>query len=282
MASSNGLLFVQSIALKQATFVSASPRREYDHRDERVPIRRVCRNVPRGDRPGPGRCWRSVGWPVTPRRCPISSPRSISRSRPCAHKSRVPSRGKTQACRSCAGCSPRWARPLPRYARSTPSLRGRSASLTLRAADVAPFMLSGHRAFTHTCSSALVRLEVLPSAAPCSVARLARAVGIGLAFSLLSLCLGSYRLPAWVRAFSTAAGPRVAHLRRGARPSTATGSIPGHALFSLVWALPSDPTRLVEIRCSACRMLPRILILVPCHTMARYFGASGFGALSCR
>ena len=48
----------------------------------------------------------------------------------------------------------------------------------------------------------------------------------------------------------------------------------------LIWALPSDPIpSLVEIAALSLQMLPRILIFVHCHTMARYFGANGFGAL---
>jgi hypothetical protein len=55
----------------------------------------------------------------------------------------------------------------------------------------------------------------------------------------------------------------------------------GMAAFSFVlWALPKDPSPfLVEIALLGFQALPRLLVLVHCHAMARYFGSTGFSAL---
>jgi hypothetical protein len=138
--------------------------------------------------------------------------------------------------------------------------------------------------FTHTLLfKPSFGLEVLPERSSLPVwLDLLRAVAIGLGFSLLSFF-------SWILPFASLVGA-FANGTRPERPSLAAWRtalyrnwvIPlGMALFSLlVWALPSDPSSvLVEITVLSLQMLPRILILVHCHTMARYFGANGFGAL---
>jgi hypothetical protein len=138
--------------------------------------------------------------------------------------------------------------------------------------------------FTHTLLfKPSFGLEVLPERSSLPVwLDLLRAVGIGLTFSLISFVSWILPFASLVSAFSNASRPESPRLAAWRTALYRNWIIPlGMALFSLlVWALPSNPSPvLVEITVLSLQMLPRILILIHCHTMARYFGANGFGAL---
>jgi hypothetical protein len=110
-----------------------------------------------------------------------------------------------------------------------------------------------------------------------------RAVGLGVALSLLSFLSWAVPFASLSAAFLAEQG-RAQEARRAAWRSALYRGwvIPcGLALWSLVlWASPAEPSALViELAIIVCQLAPRLLVLVHCHTLARYLGASYGGAL---
>jgi hypothetical protein len=108
-----------------------------------------------------------------------------------------------------------------------------------------------------------------------------RAMAIGLAYSVLEQLSWCVPFVSLLAGFSD--GSRdVSAKRAGWRAALyRTWVIPlGLALHSFtVWALPFAPDEnAVYLLNELTRTVPSLLIFVHCHVMARYFGASGFGA----
>lgn len=112
-----------------------------------------------------------------------------------------------------------------------------------------------------------------------------QAAGIGLALSLVSLVSRGAPFVSLVRAFADASreeDPRTAAIRT---TLYRLWVIPfGMTCYSLMLcALPGPALSsafLQEVSLIGFQALPRVLMLVHFHAMARYFGASGFGALA--
>lgn len=124
-------------------------------------------------------------------------------------------------------------------------------------------------------------VAVLPGALPIEL-DVVRALAIGLVFSALTQLSWALPFASLVSAFSD--GSRPEDPKRAAWRTTLYRMwvLPfGMTMFSLVvWGLSDKPSEFaVELTVLGFQMLPRMLILVHCHVMARYFGASGFGAL---
>jgi hypothetical protein len=111
----------------------------------------------------------------------------------------------------------------------------------------------------------------------------ARAMGIGLSLSVLSLLSWAWPFASLLRAFAKTSEP-------GVEPGNAAWRmvlyrswiIPcGLTLFSLLaWSLPKDPNALlVDLALVGLYLMPRVVILMHCFAMARYFGAEGLGAM---
>jgi hypothetical protein len=149
-----------------------------------------------------------------------------------------------------------------------------------------PFMLAwAVLPFTHTLLfKPEFGLEVIVSKSglPMSL-DLLRAVGIGFVLSTISLLSWALPFASLVQAFANGTRPEEPKLAAWRSALYRHWVIPlGMSLFSLAaWGMPKDPNPLViEMTVLCLQILPRILIVVHCHTMARYFGASGFGALT--
>ncbi len=137
--------------------------------------------------------------------------------------------------------------------------------------------------FTHSLlfkpSFGLARLE---NAGLSVEADLARAILLGLVLSSVSLVSWSVPFASMLRAFSrdpkdpqtTRAAYRTALYRVWVVPF-------GMAMFWLaVWAMPeSTPPILGDLTLLCFQVLPRMLIVLHCHAMARYYGASSSAAL---
>jgi hypothetical protein len=138
--------------------------------------------------------------------------------------------------------------------------------------------------FTHTLNfETAFRITVVkdPGGLPIEL-DVVRAMAIGLVFnavSQLSWCVPFVSLLAGFADGSRPEDPK----RAGWRTTLyRMWIVPfGMTLFFLVpWGLPYAPGDfVVELAVLGLQMLPRMLILIHCHVMARYFGASGFGAL---
>jgi hypothetical protein len=137
--------------------------------------------------------------------------------------------------------------------------------------------------FTHTLQfKASLALEVLAKPGLSVASDLARALAIGLALSLVSLVTWSVPFASLLKAFAreqdqalaTRAAYRTALYRVWLVPF-------GMSLFWLsVWALPMGAPALAgDLAFLFFQMLPRMLIVLHCHAMARYFGASSGTAL---
>jgi hypothetical protein len=111
----------------------------------------------------------------------------------------------------------------------------------------------------------------------------ARAMGIGLLLSAASMLSWAMPFASLLRAFAKTAEP-------GVEPASAAWRmvlyrswvVPcGLTLFSLLaWSLPKDPyPSLVELALLALHLLPRVLILMHCFAMARYFGVEGLASI---
>lgn len=137
--------------------------------------------------------------------------------------------------------------------------------------------------FTHTLRfGPSFDVVVLPHGAMPIELDIVRALAIGLVFSGLSQLSWALPFASLVAAFSDGSRPedprragwRTALYRMWVIPFGMT------VFFVVVWGLPAGPSDFVaELAVLGLQMLPRMLILVHCHVMARYFGANGFGAL---
>jgi hypothetical protein len=137
--------------------------------------------------------------------------------------------------------------------------------------------------FTHTLRfGPSFDVAVLPHGAMPIELDIVRALAIGLVFSGLSQLSWALPFASLVAAFSDGSRPedprragwRTALYRMWVIPFGMT------VFFVVVWGLPAGPNDFVaELAVLGLQMLPRMLILVHCHVMARYFGANGFGAL---
>ena len=149
-----------------------------------------------------------------------------------------------------------------------------------------PFMLLWAIApFTYTLTfGPEFALTVLPDKSKLPVQLdVLRAVGIGLALSIISLLSWALPFASLVRAFSdgtrpedpTAAAWRTALYRTWIVPFGTT------AFYLVTWGMPRDPSPFaVELTLLTFEMVPRVVILIHCHALARYFGATGLGALA--
>lgn len=138
--------------------------------------------------------------------------------------------------------------------------------------------------FTHTLNfDTAFRVTRVPSPGALPIELdIVRAMAIGLVFNGLTQLSWSIPFVSLLAGFCSderpedpkRAGWRTALYRMWVVPF-------GMTLFFLVpWGLPAQPSDLVlELSVLGLQMLPRMLILIHCHVMARYFGASGFGAL---
>jgi hypothetical protein len=109
-----------------------------------------------------------------------------------------------------------------------------------------------------------------------------RAMAIGLVFNGMSQLSWALPFVSLLKGFANGSRPEDPK-RAGWRTSLyRMWIVPfGMTMFFVIpWALPVNPSDFVfELGVLGLQMLPRMLILVHCHVMARYFGASGFGAL---
>lgn len=137
--------------------------------------------------------------------------------------------------------------------------------------------------FTHTLQfKPNLALEVLAKPGLSVASDVARALAIGLVLSLVSLVTWSVPFASLLKAFAreqdqalaTRAAYRTALYRVWLVPF-------GMSLFWLsVWALPTGaPALMGDLTFLLFQMLPRMLIVLHCHAMARYFGASSGTAL---
>lgn len=112
----------------------------------------------------------------------------------------------------------------------------------------------------------------------------ARAIGIGLVLSAISMLSWALPFASLLRAFAKTPEP-------GVEPGSAAWRmvlyrswvVPcGLTLFSLLgWGLPKDPNRLlVELALVGLYLMPRVLILMHCFAMARYFGVEGLSSIA--
>jgi hypothetical protein len=111
----------------------------------------------------------------------------------------------------------------------------------------------------------------------------AKAMGIGLVLSAISMLSWAAPFASLLRAFAKTTEP-------GIEPGNAAWRmvlyrawvVPcGLTLFSLLaWSLPKDPNALlVDLALVGLYLMPRVLILMHCFAMARYFGAAGLASI---
>ena len=162
---------------------------------------------------------------------------------------------------------------------------GIAPALTFALISAGPFsLLWAILPFTHTLLfKPEFGLEVLHSAdnIPMSL-DFVRALAIGFGLSVIALLSWALPFSSLVKAFSNGSRPEPPQLAAWRTALYRTWVVPlGMTLFSIAaWGMPKDPNPLViEMAVICLQILPRIVILIHCHTMARYFGANGFGAL---
>lgn len=148
-----------------------------------------------------------------------------------------------------------------------------------------PFMLVwAVTPFTHTLMfGPELSLDVVGGAGPLPIwLDVLRAMGIGLALAIIALLAWVIPFASLVRAFAdgsrsespTKAAWRTALYRTWIVPLGTT------ALYFVSWSMPRQPSPfLLELTLLTFEMVPRLVILIHCHAMARYFGATGFSAL---
>jgi hypothetical protein len=138
--------------------------------------------------------------------------------------------------------------------------------------------------FTHTLTfGPSFRIAVAPAAGGMPIELdVVRAMAIGLVYSSVTQLSWSVPFVSLLKGFADGsrtedpkrAGWRTALYRMWVLPCGMT------LFFLLTIGLPPEPSQfVVELGLLGLQMLPRMLILIHCHVMARYFGASGFGAL---
>jgi hypothetical protein len=149
-----------------------------------------------------------------------------------------------------------------------------------------PFMLLwALTPFTHTLLfGPTFALSVVPDKSSVPVwLDVLRAMGIGLALSIISFLSWTLPFASLVRAFAdgsrsedpSKAAWRTALYRTWIVPFGTT------ALYFVSWGMPRDPSPFaLELTLLTFEMVPRVVILIHCHMLARYFGATGLGALA--
>lgn len=150
-----------------------------------------------------------------------------------------------------------------------------------------PFMLLwAIPPFTHTLHFDVeFALSVLPEKSTLPVwLDIARAMGIGFVISAITILSWAVPFASLVRAFAD--GSRSEDPARAAWRSALYRCwiLPfGTSAFYLVtWGLPKDPSPfLIELTLLSFQMLPRLVVLIHCHALARYFGTTGLSALAC-
>ncbi|MET0284313.1 MAG: hypothetical protein ABW352_07575 [Polyangiales bacterium] len=140
--------------------------------------------------------------------------------------------------------------------------------------------------FTHTLSfGPSFRVAVIPGASGGMPIELdvVRAMAIGVALSGLTQLSWALPFVSLLAGFADGsrtedpkrAGWRTALYRMWVVPFGMT------LFFVATSALPAEPNDfVVELALLGFQMLPRMLVLVHCHVMARYFGADGYGAMA--
>jgi hypothetical protein len=112
----------------------------------------------------------------------------------------------------------------------------------------------------------------------------ARAAGIGLLLSSIALLSWALPFASLLRAFAKSGEPGVDPAHAAWRMVLyRVWVVPcGLSLLTLsAWSLPPDPNPfLIELSLLAFQMLPRILILMHCFSMARYFGVEGLSSFA--
>ncbi|MDB4940728.1 MAG: hypothetical protein JWP97_262 [Labilithrix sp.] len=158
-------------------------------------------------------------------------------------------------------------------------------ALVFATISAAPFMLLwAIIPYTHTLLfEPDFKLRVLAHDGPVAMLTdVLSAVGIGFALSVIALLSWALPFTSLVAAFANGSRPESPKLAAWRTTLYRTWIMPlGMTMLSLAsWGMAKDPHPMViELTYICLQILPRILILVHCHTMARYFGASGFGAL---
>lgn len=136
--------------------------------------------------------------------------------------------------------------------------------------------------FTHTLNFHNLTIDVLSKPGLSVGSDVAQAGAIGLAYSLAVMASWSVPFASLLKAFAREQDQALAPTAAYRTALYRVWLVPfGASLFWLsVWALPPTPPGLLaDLAWLFFQMLPRILILLHCHAMARYFGASTGTAL---
>lgn len=111
----------------------------------------------------------------------------------------------------------------------------------------------------------------------------ARAMGIGLLLSGVAMLSWALPFASLLRAFGKPPEPGVSANQAAWRLVLYRAWVVpcGLSLMALfAWSLPADPDPwLIEVSLLALHVLPRILVLMHCFAMARYFGVEGFSSI---
>jgi hypothetical protein len=133
--------------------------------------------------------------------------------------------------------------------------------------------------FTHTLQfKARFALEELSKPGLSTEFDVARAMIVGLVLSLLFFVSWALPYASLLRAFAGGHDPGEVTRAAWRNALYRVWIVPlGMTLFWLVtWAMPPEPPPIaMEVALLFFTMLPRLLIVLHCHAMARYFGASG-------
>ena len=149
-----------------------------------------------------------------------------------------------------------------------------------------PFMLLwAVTPFTHTLLfGPEFALSVVPAKSALPVwLDIVRAMGIGLGLSVISFLSWTLPFASLVRAFADGSRTEEPRLAAWRTALYRTWIVPfgTTSLYLVSWAMPRDPSPFVlELTLLTCEMVPRLVILIHCHAVARYFGATGLGALA--
>jgi hypothetical protein len=140
--------------------------------------------------------------------------------------------------------------------------------------------------FTHSLTFKYnFAVELLGDKSPAVIGLdVARAMGIGIVLSAVAMLSWAMPFASLLRAFGKTPEP-------GVEPGNAAWRmvlyrawvVPcGLTLLSLLaWSLPKEPNpSLVELALLALHLLPRVLILMHCFAMARYFGVEGLASIA--
>lgn len=149
-----------------------------------------------------------------------------------------------------------------------------------------PFMLLwAITPFTHTLMfGPNFDLTVVPRRSELSVELdVLRAMGIGLLLSIISLLSWTLPFASLARAFADESRRDIAQKAawRTALYRTWIVSFGTTALYAVTWGMSKEPSPfLLELTLLTFEMVPRVVILIHCHALARYLGASSLGAFA--